>query len=216
MKLFVGVCNSQPTIPSAFHWSWEAIEKPYPYKKVRFDDDDTIVRNNQMVREFLKSDCDVLVKMDIDQVYPKNYFTGMIPWIEKYKLIGPLIYNKWRKNKYPPLLFEKNTFPLIRTKRDFFKGVDENGFIKIPYAHTNLFYPREIIENINPPWYELKHSPDGCGHLINRDFSFIEKIKKNGYDTYINTQIEAGHLVEEPVDSITYMKWVGFSGKELN
>ena len=214
MKLFIGVCNSQPTVPSTFHWSWEAIEKPYPYEKVRFDQNEAVLRNNNMVSEFLKSDCDIMVKMDIDQEYPTNYFKVMVPLVEKHKLVGPLIYNKWRKNAYPPLLYVSNTFPLVRPTRDWMKDVDKDGMYKTPYAHTNLFYSREILEKIDAPWYEIGISEDGCSLTMNSDLSFIDKIIKLGYYTYINTNIEVGHLVEESIDSITYMKWVGRVGEE--
>ena len=213
LKLFVGVCNSQTTLSSAFFWSWEGIKKTYPYQIKRFDDDDTIIRNNQMIRDFLKSDCDVMVKMDIDQVYPKNYFSEMVPLVEKYKLAGPLIYNKWRKNNYSPLLAMENTSPILRVIRNWEPLCDEKGLLKIPYAHTNLFYAREVLENVDPPWYRLIHGEDGCSQVINRDYTFLEKLVSLGYETVINTNVEVGHLVEEEVDSITHMKWVGPVGR---
>jgi len=207
MKLFIGVCNSQESVPAAFHWSWEAIEKSYEYDKRRFDDDDAIVRNNKMIRDFLRSDSDILVKMDIDQVYPKYYFTTMVPLAEKYKVIGPLIFNKHRKNGYCPLLSDTNDFPLIRYKEDWLEHAAKKGIIKVAFAHTNLFYMKEALEGIKPPWYNVAYSRDNCAHRMNRDFSFIEKLNANGYDTYINTNLEVGHLVKEPVARLTYNKW---------
>ena len=206
MKLFIGVGNSQTTVPADFHWSWEEMEKPYDYVKVRFTKSDSVIRNNRMIRDFLRSDCDVFIKMDIDQVYPKDYFTVMVPLVEKYKVIGPLIHNKWRRNDYVPLLSEKNTFPIVRVKKRW--AVEKNGILKIPYSHANLFCLREVLENITPPWCEVKYRDDNCALTINKDFAFADKILKQGYDIFINTNMEVGHLVEETVNAETHKRWI--------
>ena len=175
------------------------MDKPYEYKKVRFEDDDAIIRNNQMIRAFLRSGADILVKMDIDQVYPKDYFTVMVPLAMKYKLAGPLIYSKRLKLGYPPLLHDDDIAPLRRIETDWDELTPENGMLGLNYAHTNLFYTREVLQDIDPPWYEVKHSSGGFSHMINRDFSFIEKLVKRGYKTYINMNMVVGHLVEEAI-----------------
>jgi len=199
------VCNSQPTVPSAFHWSWEAIDKPYEYDKVRFDQTDAIKRNNRMVRDFLRSDSDILVKMDIDQVYPKDYFTVMVPLVKKYKVVGPLIFCKWEESDYIPLLCNKNTFPIIRRK-NWFKIAPESGILSVNYAHTNLFYHRSVLENIKPPWYDIKYTRDNCSLDMNIDYSFIDKILAQGFKTHINMNMVVGHLVEECIDYNAYKR----------
>jgi len=202
MKLYVGVCNSQEFVPADFHWSWEAMEKPYKYVKVRFTDTDDLCRNNQMVAEFLKSGCDMLVKMDIDQVYPPHYFPFMVPLAEKYKVIGPKLYNKWRWADYRPLMFETNDFPYIAGSMK-----DEGAIQEVPYPHTNMFYMREVLEKISPPWYEKSYNPDRTKRMNDMDFSFLDKIKAAGYKLYINNSIEVKHLVVETVDSKLFCRW---------
>ena len=200
------MCNSQNTVPSAFHWSWEAIDKPYEYEKVRFSHDDAVIRNNEMIGAFLKSDSDILVKMDVDQKYRKDYLTVMVPLVEKYKLIGPLIYSKRRRNNYSPLLYEEDIYPLKR-QIDWEKRTPENGILPIYYAHTNLFYHREVLESVEPPWYEAKYNEDCSDYKISRDFSFLEKLIKKGFKTYINMNMVVGHLVEETVNTKTHKMW---------
>jgi hypothetical protein len=183
------------------------MDKPYEYDKVRFGDDDAVIRNNKMIGEFLKSDSDILVKMDIDHKYRKNYLTVMVPLVEKYRMIGPLIYSKRRRNFYSPLLYDEDIYPRKRLSTDWSKRTPENGILEIYYAHTNLFYHREVFKNVEPPWYEAKYSKDCCGYKINRDFSFIEKLIKQGFKTYINMNMVVSHLVEEAVNTRTYEKW---------
>lgn len=196
MKLFIGCANSQEYVPAAFHWSWEAIRKPYPYEKRRFDHSDDIVRNNRIISEFLKSDCDILVKMDIDQQYPEGYFEYMVPYVEQFKVIGPLLHNKWRKSGYRPLMFQENDFPFLAESI-----IDASGISDVPYSHTNLFYAREVLENIKPPWYVAEYTYDGTKRSSDSDFGFLDKVKTAGYKLYINTTVEVKHLVMEGVDS---------------
>jgi hypothetical protein len=181
------------------------MDKPYEYEKVRFSHDDAVIRNNEMIGEFLKSDSDVLVKMDIDQKYRKDYFTVMVPLVEKYKLVGPLIYSKRRRNGYSPLLYDEDSYPFKST--NWKKRTPESGILPIYYAHTNLFYHREVLESIKPPWYEANYNQDCCGYKISRDFSFLEKLIKKGFKTYINMNMVVGHLVEETINTKTYENW---------
>ena len=200
-KLFIGVANSQFTVPSAFHWSWERMDKPYEYKKVRYSHNDAIVRNNQMVRDFLRSGCDIFVKMDIDQEYPKRFLSVMVPLALEYKVVGPLIHNKWRDNGYPPLMCRENTYPISRPLMDLHKLADKKDMVLMEYSHTNLFIVREVLEKTEPPWYVAEYRKDGCNFTANRDFFFIDKIRDAGYETYINLKMEVGHLVEEVIAS---------------
>lgn len=206
-KLFIGVCNSQEYVPSKFFWSWERMTKPYNYEIEKLASTEAVIRNNKMVREFLKSDCDIMVKMDIDQVYPENYFTVMVPLVEKYKVIGPLIYNKWRKNNYAPLIGFEYRFPKVHRVSNWESFVNRDGVLKAPYSHTNLFYARESLEGIEPPWYTQDFSEDGCGRASATDFSFIQKVLDNGYDIYINARVEVGHLVLDTVNTEVRTMW---------
>jgi len=181
--------------------------KPYEYVKVRFSDDDAVVRNNKMIEAFLKSDSDILVKMDIDQKYRKDYLVVMVPLVEQYRLIGPLIYSKRRRVGYSPLLYDEKTFPLKNKSTNWRKRTPKNGILQVYYAHTNMFYHREVLESITPPWYEAKYNKNNTDYDISRDFSFMEKIIKKGWKTYINMDMVVSHLVEEAVNTRTYEKW---------
>jgi hypothetical protein len=201
-KLFIGVCNSQEYMPSAFHWSWEKTIKPYEYVKVRFDHSDDVVRNNSMIAEFLESDCDIMVKMDIDQEYPLHFFSALVPHLEVYKIIGPLIHNKWRWADYRALMFETSDFPYLAESMTDYSGVTE-----VEYAHTNLLYSREVLESIEPPWYKVYHTSNGTSRSKDLDFTFLEKIKEKGYKFYIDSTVEVKHLVLEGVDSELHSRW---------
>lgn len=204
-KVFIGVCNSQPTVPSAFFWSmWNINRSGHTMFLQRASHPWDVVRNNQLIDSFLKSDFDIFVKMDVDQEYPVDYLGKMIPLVDKYKVVGPLIYDRWAQNKYMPLLFE---------------SYKENGLIdwegpkhgvqEVPYAHTNLFYKREALEAIERPWYEAHLHPTGLNRANHVDFTFLDKIKSAGYPVYINMDVEVKHIAEVGVGREFYGKWNG-------
>ena len=194
-RVFVGVCNSQENVSSRFFWSLWKINKTYPMFLRRATHPWDIIRNNVLIDAFLKSDFDIFVKMDIDQEYPEGYFEAMVPLVEKYKVIGPLIYDRWQQNNFMPLIFDGMDYPNL-SKTDI-SGL--SGVITKPYSHTNLFYTREVLEAIEPPYYEARLSPDGLNRANHVDFDFLDKIKAAGYSIYTNLDVEVKHLVEIPI-----------------
>lgn len=190
MKLFLGICNSQYHVPSNFFWSFIHMKNPYPVTAYRSGHPWDVVRNNRIIAAFLKSDCDVLIKMDIDQEYPPNFLEKLVPLVQEYKVIGPLIYDRHEVNGYMPLLFESYNGLMLK-KMD----VSElTGVVNVPFPHTNLLYHREVLEKIPAPWYEASQREDGLERSNHVDLDFISKIHKAGYDTYIDLDTVVGHM----------------------
>ena len=188
MKLFVGICNSQEEMPSQFFWSFTHIMNNYPTQMCRAWQPWDIGRNNYLIREFLKSDADVFIKMDVDQIYPSAYFGVFVPLVKTYKVIGPLIRDRWKDNNYRTLAFKSHKDGLV----DFdLEGL--NGIQEIPYAHTNLFVMREVLEKIDPPWYEDSWDEYGIKRTKHVDFSYLDKIKNAGYPIHIFLDMKVGH-----------------------
>lgn len=190
MKLFMGVCNSQNNIPSEFFWSVVAIKRICEVTSFRSRHPWDVTRNNVIIDAFLKSNCDILVKMDIDQSYPSNYFERFVPLVEQFKVVGPLIHDRWGGNGYMPLAFSERYEGLALKRMDL---SELTGIVNIPYAHTNLFYHREVLEKIKPPYYEAYQRPDGLERGNHVDYDFIDKIHSAGYETYIDLSTVVGH-----------------------
>ena len=198
-RLFVGVCNSQDWVMSSFFWSWAAIKNPYKISLFRSTHPWDVVRNNVIIENFLRSPCDILVKMDVDQVYPQDFFTKLVPLVEKYKVVGPLIFDRWRHNDFMALAFDKGE-PLTPME-------NLEGIVEVPYSHTNLFYAREVLEKIQPPWYEAYATQQGTGRANHVDYSFLNKIHKAGYPIYIDTDMVVEHITIQSVDKELHDRW---------
>lgn len=203
MKVFIGICNSQDSVPSRFFWSLLAVENKYETKIGRGDHPWDVVRNNQLIKQFLDSDADIFVKMDVDQEYPKNYISSMVPLVSQYKAIGPIIHDRWEHNKFLPLSFAEVNYPKFKPH-----PIEPNtGVIEVPFPHTNLFYSREVLEKVDAPWYEATLRSDGLERSNHVDFDFLNKIKEVGYPIYINTDITVKHLAAIGIDNGVYTKW---------
>jgi hypothetical protein len=205
--LFVGICNSQKKINSSFFWSVMGIKPPYPNFPIhlfRAKDKLSVIRNNKIIKGFLDSSFDYFVKMDVDQIYPFNYFEVMVPLIDKYKVIAPLIFDRWRSNNFCPLAFESieynNAIPIDITGK--------TGIESIEYAHTNCFFHREVLENIEPPWHDIELSEDRMSVVNNGDRYFINKLNNAGYKTYINFDVVVRHDPETGgIDREFFERW---------
>ena len=191
-KIFIGICNSQDEVPAWLFWSFIRLKCDFPSAIFRSDRPWDVIRNNRIIHAFLKSDCTILAKMDVDQVYPENYFERLIPLCERWKVAGPLIHDRWKDNGYMPLAFDEVNGGMFPVHKMNLVGV-ENQVIDIPYPHTNLLYHREVLEKIPAPWYEAHLSENGLERKNHVDYTFIDKIHKAGYRCMIDLGCEVGH-----------------------
>lgn len=190
MKLFIGICNSQDFVPAGFFWTFINLKSNYNVQACRGGQPWDIVRNNYLISKFLKSDADIFIKMDIDQIYPNYYLKRFVPLVEEYKVIGPMIKDRNKGNDHMPLSFSSHNG--LELRKYPVKG--KKGIVEIPYSHTNLFIKREVLEQIPPPWYKVSYSEDGLYRDKHVDFSFLDKIKDAGYPIYIDLDVTVGHL----------------------
>lgn len=202
--LFVGICNSQYKINSSFFWSVLGIKANFHVQFFRSKNKLSVIRNNEIIKGFLDSPFDYFVKMDVDQIYPSNYFKIMVPLIDKYKVIAPLIFDRWRLNNFCPLVFESikydNAVPMDITGK--------TGIEPVEYAHTNCFFHREALEAIKPPWHDIELSEDRMSIVNNGDRHFINKLNNAGYKTYVNFDVVVKHDPETGgIDRKFYERW---------
>ncbi len=202
-KIFIGISNTHASIPSGFFWSFINIKSRWPTSVFRSNHPWDVIRNNVIINKFLKSDCTILAKMDIDQVFPPNYFEKLVPLVDEYKVIGPLIYDRWEQNNFMPLAFRKEN-----SGYQPFDLTGMSGIVEIPYAHTNLLYAREVFEKIPAPWYEAYQTVTGLQRGNHVDFDVLEKIHHAGYKVHIDLDLVVGHQYTTFVGRKFYQNWM--------
>lgn len=206
-RLFIGVCNSQELIPAEFFWSVIQARHVCQADIFRASHPWDAIRNNQIISKFLDSKADYLVKMDIDQIYPPDYFEVMVPLLETHDVIGPMVFDRWKQNNYMPLccVEDDGSPPFSRP----FDG--KTGIMEVPYLHTNCFFNRRVLEAIPAPWYESAMSEDGLTRTNHVDYDFMKKIPKAGFTIHINFDVVVKHNVMQGIDRQFHEHWNGTS-----
>jgi len=189
-------------VKSSWVWSmFDNIMSPYSLTVHRAGHPWDVVRNNQAIFKFLNDPtADIFVKMDVDQTYPLNYFTDMVPLARIYGMIGPVIYDRHKQNDFKTLAFEGKE-DLLGSWLDV---SDRLGIESYPYTHTNNFYRRDVLEGIQPPWYEAHLSEDGLSRANHVDFDFLDKIKASGQECWLNHDVVVKHIADCEVDREFY------------
>jgi len=209
MKLFLGIENSQDKVSSSFFWSFVYL-KPVPglhIGVVRSSNSRAPIRHNYLFKMFLESDFDYYVKMDIDQRYPPDYLQKMVPLIDKYKVIAPLIFDRQFSDGFMPLVFSDADVDKFTCRPMDITG--KHGIIEVPYCHANLFMAREVVEKIDGPPYPEVLADNGLQVKQHADFLFNDKIREAGYKIHVNLDVEVEHLVEFPMNRKRWEKWHG-------
>lgn len=202
-KVFVGVCNSQDTVPASFFWSMISqlpCEAKVLLERERHPWD--ILRNNRLIEKFLTGDCDYFAKTDVDQVYPPHYFRVMVPLVEEYKVIGPVIFDRWPAGNFMPLVNWDREEPSNQ-----FDITGRTGIEVVDNFHTNCFFHREVLEKIPAPWYEAHATPDGLKRANHVDLTFLGKVQDAGYKLYVNYDMVVSHIAQLSVSKSIYERW---------
>lgn len=143
--------------------------------------------------------------MDIDQVYPPDYFQKIVPLLDEYKVMAPLIYDRWPQNHFMPLVFDDVDIDKFTLKLMDLRG--KTGIIEVPYCHANLFMTREVMEKLPSPPYPGGLRPDGLQKIQHADFILNESIRNAGYKIYVNLDVVVEHITEIPVSNEFFVRW---------
>jgi len=207
-KLFIGIANSEQSIHSAFFWSFIQIRRTCETVIFRASHADSNLRNNNLLNSFLESGTDYYIQMDTDQIYPPDYLEKMVPLIEEYSVIAPVIYDRWQSNRFFPLAYsclDPETLGFKGSKVLDIKG--KTGVEEVAWTHTNLFMKREVVEKLPKPIFNLYFTEDGLSKWKHTDHAVNEKIKNAGYKIYMNFDVVVKHIASVPVDAEVYERW---------
>ena len=207
-KLFIGIANSEEKKHSAFFWSFVQIRKVCETVVFRASHADSNLRNNNLLNSFLESGFDYYIQMDTDQIYPQDYLEKMVPLIDEYKVVAPVIYDRWLSNRFFPMVYSDLDPKTLNSR--FCDIVDikgKTGVEEVAWTHTNLFMAREVVEKLPKPIFKLYFTEDGLGKCKHTDHAVNEKIKNAGYKIYMNFDVVVKHIASVPVDAEVYDRW---------
>lgn len=192
-NLAIGIPNNYKTVPSAFFDSILLMDIP-PFTYIRSSASHNLdgIREG-IVEEALKTDCTHLWMTDTDQTYEKGTLARLLS--HGKDIIGGLICRRYPP--FDPLVFSGDIGHYSRIE-----GWTEGDLIQVDATGTgSLIFNLDVFRNIPKPWFQLG---DGINGPIGEDFYFCSKARKYGYEIYVDTGCQIGHLSEMLVTLDSY------------
>jgi len=142
---------------------------------------------NEQVREFLKTDCDVLWFLDSDVVPPTDILDYFTTYFEEWDLAGGVY----------PVFMSGNGKTEPRVVFTVYNGTNGKGLspANVPRSGTALvdgiatgclFIKRHILEKMAEPWFEFKYDPTTRELIEGEDLGFCKKVGALGYKFFVD------------------------------
>jgi hypothetical protein len=150
---------------------------------------------NEIVEEFLASDCDVLWFIDSD-VSPPEYIGEMLT----------TYYNQWEAAGAPyPVFMPPKSGDLAQLVFTVYKKNVHGGLTpcEVPYEGTEfvdglgtgcMFLKRSVFEKLKKPYFEFKYNPETRAPIEGEDLGFCLKLSALGIKFFIDYSFVCKHL----------------------
>jgi hypothetical protein len=206
-NLAIGVACNQDKIDSVFHWNVNALNKPKRYIELKADAHIKSASLNMLAREALKYNCDKIIFLDSDMLFPSYTISRLI----SHDL--PVVSGLYHLKKYPfsPIAgwSDLKDGVLRRVngrgnvwKKDYFP-LPANQLVEVEWVGIGcLMVDVDVFRNIDFPcfydvWNKLKGDRD-VGH----DILFCETVRNAGYKVFVDTSIDCSHRTMMNVNSL--------------
>jgi hypothetical protein len=122
----------------------------------------------------------------------------MVPWVDTYGVIGPLILDRNPDTGHMPLAFNSHDVTRIMSDQIRWDVLEQKKPIQVPYTHTNNFYDKRVLAQVPPPWYEAVTDEDGTNRGNHVDYDFLDKVKKVS-QVWLHCGVVVNHLFQKGV-----------------
>jgi GT2 family glycosyltransferase len=157
---------------------------------------------NEIVQEFLDSDCDVLWFLDSDIAPPIHVMDLVALHVDKWKVAGAP-YPLWMVApgaETPSIVFSAYD-GIVESEDGTVKGIKMTAVPKSNSAIAwvdglatgCLFIKREVVEKIPQPWFEFKFDPKTKKLKEGEDLGFCLKVSKLGYKFFTDFGMVCQH-----------------------
>jgi hypothetical protein len=209
MKYAIGMPTTEPKLDRQFVFTFLAMDKPdYTLMLPSFPSMNISALRNDLVKQAIVDECDYLIMLDTDQIYPVDTITKLLS--HKKEIVGARVHRR-----YPP--FEALMYEGELTK---YRHVpDEKCYsgklVEVDATGSGcLCIDMRVFEKLNEPWFLETRGPDG--KTIGEDIFFCHNAKQQGISIYVDTSIDVGHLSTMVVNRATYEVYKKIKGYEWN
>ncbi|MFA6336082.1 MAG: hypothetical protein WCX48_11145 [Bacteroidales bacterium] len=154
---------------------------------------------NDLVEKALMEGCTHLLMCDVDQIYPVD----TIPKLLAHKL--PVVAGKVNRRYMPfdPIMLRViDGVPTPMNIGDYEPG----SLVSVDATGTGcILYDMEIFRKLPYPWFKFRKNENGG--ILGEDIGLCIDLKDAGYDIYVDTSVEIGHLATMVVTDATHKLW---------
>jgi len=192
--LAIGIPCDFPHIPSSFFYSFVLMDKP-DFSFIHADNGPIDTLRNDIVEKALQFGATSLLMCDVDQVYPSDTITKLMS--HRLPVVGGKI-----NRRYPPFdpIMMKLTDEGYQPINDYNRG----DLVSVDATGTGcILYDMEVFRKLPYPWFKFQKHPES-GMTIGEDIGFCYELKQAGYNIFVDTSIEIGHLATMVITDATH------------
>lgn len=194
MKLGIGIPCSFPLVPISFFNSFVLMEKP-SFQYITADNGPIDTLRNDIVEKAQQIGCTHLLMCDTDQIYPVDTVTKLL----KHRL--PVVGAKVNR-RYPP--FDPI---MLRIEGDGYNPIEDyepGSLVEVDATGGGcVLFDMKVFKDLEYPYFKFQKHPDN-GMVIGEDIGLCQELKAAGYEIYVDTSIEIGHLSTMIVNDATH------------
>lgn len=209
LKLGIGIPHNTYYAPFAFFDSFIAMEKiPFIYLRSSAGNNIAGMRNN-IVKAALKNACSHLIMMDTDQIYPHETITRLLE--HRLPIVGCKIHRRYPP--FDPLMFSGEPHKYLNIDDDDY---EPGALVKVDATGTGcVLFDMRVFQDIPAPWFAEEINPETGEVETGEDFYFCQKAREHGFDIYVDTSLNVGHLSQMIVNEGTHKLYKRVKKQEL-
>lgn len=152
---------------------------------------------NQIVEDFLKTDCDAIWFLDADVAPPNSAIEIVTKHFDKWEVAGcpyPL-FLKPSGHDIPKIVFavysELESGKGLKTK----ESIPKDGLDFVDGIATGcIFIKRAVFEKLKKPYFEFKYNPESREMVEGEDIGFCHKVRALGHKFFIDYSMVCHHF----------------------
>ena len=197
MKYAIGFPTTEEKLHKQFVWTFIAMEKPdYTLLLPSFPSMNIAALRNDLVTQAIVDECDYLIMMDTDQIYPLDTVTKLLS--HRKEIVGARVHRR-----YPPFdaILNRGTVSQYHHVPD--EEVYSGKLIEVDATGCGcLCIDMRVFEKLEEPWFLETKGDDG--NTIGEDIYFCANARDKGVSIFVDTSIDVGHISTMVVNESTY------------
>jgi len=207
VKYAIGMPTTEQKLDRQFVFTFLAMNKPdYTLLLPSFPSMNISALRNDLVVQAIVDECDYLIMMDTDQIYPQDTVTKLLS--HQKDIVGARVHRR-----YPPFdaIMYEGTLHHYRHIDD--EKCYSGDLVEVDATGCGcLCIDMRVFEKIDRPWFLETKGEDG--KTIGEDIYFCNKAKEQGISIHVDTSIDIGHLSQMVVNESTYRLYKKVKGYE--